>query len=253
MQPAARQNGQDILEALASTDGTPASALTVPGLASATGRDPVLVRRIVDDLRELGLVEHHPNSPGLRLAWELYAYAARITQSRLATSSRQALDRLARDCRESAWLVVRQGADAVTVAEANPPSSVQTISWAGRSFPIVRSDAGPMLMADLGDDDLDELLGDAPLPPSAARRAPRSLRGIKRMVAAARADGFSIVDEQTEPGLTSVATPVRDFRSRIVAAVVVTGPAQRVRPRLAEITRAALETASELSETLGSG
>lgn len=247
-----RQNGEDILDALASADGLPESALTASRLAAVTGRDPALVRRIVSDLLALGLVQYHPGTRRLRLGWVLYTYAARITQTRLATSSQQILDRLAQTCRESAWLVVRQGADAVTVAEATPPTSVQTISWVGRSFPVVRSDAGPMLIADLAEGDLHELLGDAPLPRTSARRAPRSVRGVKRLVATARSAGFSILDEQAEPGLTSVAAPVRDFRGRLVAAVVVAGPAERVRPALTETTDAALAAAAELSETLGS-
>lgn len=246
------QYGEDILGALASTEAFPDSALTTARLAAVTGRDPALVRRIVGDLLALGLVEYQPGTSRLRLGWSLYTYAARITQARLATSSQQVLTRLAQTCCESAWLVVRQGADAVTVAEATPSTLVQTFSWVGRSFPIVRSDAGPMLIADLADDDLDELLGDAPLPPTSARRAPRSLRGVKRLVASARSAGFSILDEQAEPGLTSVATPVCDFRGRLVAAVVVTGPAERIRPQLVEVTNAARAAAAELSGTLGS-
>ncbi len=217
-----------------------------------TDRDPALVRRIVTDLRALGLVEYHPGTRRLRLAWTLYSLAARITHTRLARSSERVLKQLSQDCRESAWLVVRQGADAVTVAEATPPTLVQTVSWVGRGFPIVRSDAGPVLLGEMADDDVDELLGDAPLPATSARRAPRSMRGVKKLVATARSAGFSILDEQTEPGLTSVAAPVRDFRGRLVAAVVVTGPAERVRPRLSEITDATLAAATELSGTLGS-
>jgi IclR family transcriptional regulator, KDG regulon repressor len=246
-------NGEDLLDALAATEEPPGTPLTVARLASATGRDPGLVRRVIDDLVELGLVERHPGSNRLRLAWSLYAHTARITQTRLASSGQQVLERLATACGESAWLVVRQGADAVTVAEAIPPTSVLTVSWVGRSFPIARSDAGAMLMVDLSGPDLDELLGDAPLPRSRAPRAPRSIRGVKRLIADAKAADYSVIDEQTEPGLASVAAPVRDFRSRLVAAVVVTGPASRIRSRLPDTIDATVGAAADLSAELGSG
>ncbi|MFF4585489.1 IclR family transcriptional regulator C-terminal domain-containing protein [Streptomyces sp. NPDC001388] len=35
---------------------------------------------------------------------------------------------------------------------------------------------------------------------------------------------YSVVDEEAEPGLYSVAVPVRDFRDEVVAAVQVVGP-----------------------------
>lgn len=197
--------------------------------------------RIAADLLALGYVEHRPGTSRLRLAWELYTWSAQVTQARLASSGQDVLDRLSAACRESAFLVVRQGADAVTVAESIAPAAVQVVSWVGRSYPIARSDAGPMLLADLDPAEVDELLRDVPSGPA----------GLEGLVAEARAAGVSVLDEQTEPETASAAAPVRDFRRRQVAVVVVSAPAARLRPRMQAVAKLVLSAARELSERLG--
>lgn len=248
---AATDCGADILEALGNgqADG---NGLTPARLAAVTQRDRGLAHRVVRDLLELGLIEHEAGTRQLRLGWGLYVMAARVAQQRLANWSQPVLDRLAARCRESAYVVVRQGADAVTVAEATPAMAVQVVSWVGRSFPVARSDAGPVLLQELASEELHELLGHGPLPSTGARRAPRSVGGLERLIADARAQGVSVLDEQTEAGVLSAAAPAWDFRGRLVAAVVVSCPAERVRGRMRAVAAEVVVAARELSEGLGS-
>ena len=48
---------------------------------------------------------------------------------------------------------------------------------------------------------------------------------------AARERGYSIVDEEAEPGLYSLAVPVRDFKGEVVAALQIVGIKDRLEPR----------------------
>ncbi len=251
MSAAARlQCGEDLLAALASDEALAAGGLTISQLAATTKRDRGLVSRVASDLVELGLADRGSESRKLRLSWLLYAHAARIGRERLLRRAGPVLRQLADATGESAYAVVRLRADAVTLAEATPANAVVVASWVGRSAPVARSDAGPVLLAALSAEEIRTLLGDT-LPPTAAAHAPQSLDHLLELVEAARDTGVSVLDEQAEQDTASAAAPVRDHGGATVAALVITGPSGRTRDRLDELAGQVTAVAAELSRELG--
>jgi DNA-binding IclR family transcriptional regulator len=251
MSDAARlQCGDDLLAALASDEALAAGGLTVTQLATSTRRDRGLVSRVAADLVELGLADRESESRKLRLSWLLHAHAARIGRERLWRRADPVLRQLSEATGESAYAVVRSGVDATTLAEATPAHVVVVASWVGRSSPVARADAGPMLLADLSAAEIRTLLGDT-LPPSTAARAPRSLDDLLKLVEVARDTGVSLLDEQAEPDTASAAAAVRDHGGAMVATIVVTGPSGRTRGRLEELAGHVTAAAAELSTELG--
>ena len=79
----------------------------------------------------------------------------------------------------------------------------------------------------------------------------RTVAQLAVAIGAARDRGYAIADEEMDAGLTAAAAPVRDGHGRIVAAVNVSGPSFRMRPRLGEIGAAVATAAAELSAVLG--
>ncbi|TAN12993.1 MAG: IclR family transcriptional regulator, partial [Rhizobiaceae bacterium] len=69
-------------------------------------------------------------------------------------------------------------------------------------------------------------------------------------IATARRDGFAIADEELEPGLRSVAVPIRDGRGKIVAALNVS--TQTARMSVAEMKREILPMLKEAAERIES-
>lgn len=224
--------------------------LTPARLAALAGRDRGLVNRVVDDLCDLGLVERGADR-SLRLGWGLFATAAQVVERRIISRGQPLLERVALRTGESAYLVRRQGAQSFTAVEAMPRSAVRGISWLGRSLPAVRGDAGPVLLMDLTRAELRELVGPGPLPASTGRNAPRSLAAIEREIKKVRANGVCVLLDQVEAGVSSVGAPVRDFRGRLVGAVVVVGPTARVEPATESLVATVRAAAAELSSALG--
>jgi DNA-binding IclR family transcriptional regulator len=87
------------------------------------------------------------------------------------------------------------------------------------------------------------------------RRTPRTLtdpEALREELAKVRARGYAIDDEEYEVGVRSIAAPVRDDTGSSVAAVGVTGPAQRLtKNRLAIIGRHVDAAAKAISLRLG--
>jgi DNA-binding IclR family transcriptional regulator len=68
---------------------------------------------------------------------------------------------------------------------------------------------------------------------------------------AARERGYSIVDEEAEPGLYSLAVPIRDFKGDVVAALQVVGAKTRLQPRLEACAAALVSWGRWLESMLG--
>ena len=67
-----------------------------------------------------------------------------------------------------------------------------------------------------------------------------------------RARGYAVTDEELEPGLIAVATPVRGYDGAVVAALSVSGPTTRMnRDGLPAMAGYCAEEAAALSAVLG--
>ena len=242
---AARSCGVDVLAALADADGPVPSSR----LAALTSRDRGLTARAVADLVRLGLADGDP-AAGASLSWALRAQSGRVVEQRLVGRGQLVLDELARSCRESAYLVRREGSRSVTLVESLPDLAVHGGSWLGRSQPAIRSDAAPILLSDLDPASLAAVFagrGPDPVQPG----EPRTLAALERLIAQARADGYCALVDYVERGTMSIAAGVGDFRGRLVGAVVLMGPRDRMRPRALRLTRAVRAAADGLSRELG--
>lgn len=241
----------DVLAAVASRSCL--GGATVAQIVEITGRNRSVVNRLLLDLAGLGLVARDPRTRRARLDWAWYVLAVRVGQHRVVRHGQRLLDQLSAEAGETAYLVVREGRNAVTRAESIPlHRSIQVASWVGRSWPIARSDAGPSLLIDVAPADLPLALGRGVLTRGgAAVNAPRTVAGFATLVDEVRRRGHSALDEQTEAGVASVAAPVRDCTGRVVAALVVSGPSQRMRPRLELLGDRVERAAAALGAALG--
>ena len=74
---------------------------------------------------------------------------------------------------------------------------------------------------------------------------------IEREIKKVRTNGVCVLIDQVEAGVSSVGAPVRDFRGRLVGAVVVVGPTARVEPATELLATTVRAAATELSSALG--
>ncbi|HCT13369.1 MAG TPA: IclR family transcriptional regulator, partial [Corynebacterium nuruki] len=87
-------------------------------------------------------------------------------------------------------------------------------------FPAHATSMGRMILAGMTPDELDTHLDDV----DCRRLTPNSVTShgqLKKVVRTARDQGWCVVDQELEPGLRSVAAPVRDATGRTVAAINV--------------------------------
>lgn len=239
----------DVLSALAALSGEPPFRASVTDIAEQLGRDRSQISRTLQSLAALGLIEREPDR-GYRLGWSWYASAQQLTDLRLRLDGRSVLDELCARSGEACFLGVLAGDSTVTVVESLPASSRMIGSWVGRAYPAYCSDAGQGVLWDASDDEVRAVFVHTTFGGSGPN-APTSVAEFLGRLAEARERGFSIVDEEAEPGLYSVSAPVRDFRGEVVAAVQIVGVREHLVDRTAELGRMCAESAAALSVRLG--
>lgn len=240
--------GFDVLSALAalSAEGRPTA---VSEIARTLDRERSQVSRTLASLTRSGLVVRREDR-SFALAWGWYAAAQELTAQRMRTQGLTALDGLSSLLDEAAFLSVLQGDTTLTTLESLPVNSRMIGSWIGRAYPAYCSDAGRAVLWDATTDEVRAIFGATEFTPQGPN-TPRSVEEFLDRLADDRRRGYTIVDQEAEPGLYSVAAPVWDFRGEVVAAVQVVGTRTSMQGRAAECGDACARAAAELSRQLG--
>lgn len=215
--------GLAVLKSFSGGDGE----LTAGEICTRTGLSRAVVRRCLYTLAEAGYVRKFDDrfqleAKVLSLAQPYYT-AARS----LPATAQPFLETLSEQINESCSLAVLEGDDVVYVARA-ATKRIMTVSLTiGSRLSGNCTSLGRVLLSSLSTGELEGYLQRNPL----AVHTPKSIttkRDWKRAIASVREQGYAIVDEELEIGLRSVAVPITDSGSQVVAAMNVGVQATRV-------------------------
>lgn len=212
----------DLLEALAQEE----KPVGVAELVELTGLPQGTVHRLLQSLHLRGYVRRDGSRK-----YSLGASAVRLTdaaQRSLARSARPHLAELVSLSGETANLAVLEGDDVVYVAQVPSPHTLRMFAEVGRQVYVHCTAVGKVLVADLPVPHVSALLARVGMPartPATITDPATLLRELERV----RRQGFAVDDGEEEPGVRCLAVPVHDG-TRVVAAVSVSGPAERLLP-----------------------
>ncbi|MFC9999250.1 IclR family transcriptional regulator [Nocardia sp. NPDC127526] len=199
--------------------------LTLSDVARSTGLTRAAARRFLLTLADLGYVRTDGKRFSLTAkVLELgYSYLSSMTLPEVAQPH---LEQLSAQVRESSSVSVLDGSDVVYVARV-AASRIMTVSInIGTRFPAYATSMGHVLLAGLPAAELDDYLRETTLDRFTSNTVtdPAVLRAELESV---RSQGYSIVDQELEEGLRSVAVPVRDATGAVAAAVNISTHATR--------------------------
>lgn len=137
------------------------------------------------------------------------------------------LDALSRSLNESSSVTVLDGADVVYIARAAANRIMSVNITIGTRFPAYVTAMGRVLLAGLPPGELDSYLAATTLEPITPETV-TSEDAFRQVLDDVQRQGYSIVDQELEMGLRSVACPVRDRSGATVAAVNVSAHAGAV-------------------------
>ncbi|TLM86067.1 IclR family transcriptional regulator [Pseudarthrobacter sp. NamE5] len=222
---------------------------TVADIATELGKDRSQVSRNLRSAEQEGFLAR-TSQRKYSLGWSLLTDAQLLTERRLQSDGATALETLARETDEACFLGVLHADSTVTIGESVPPSSNLVGSWLGRPYPAYCSDAGQAVLWEASEAEVRTVFAATEF----VRHGPNTPAGVEDFLArreAARKRGYSIVDEEAEPGLYSLAVPIRDFKGEVAAALQIVGIKARLEPRREACAAALVAQGRWLESRLG--
>lgn len=209
--------------------------------------------RIVMTLTSEGYLEHLPSGeyrPGVRVLTLGTAALRSLDLVELATPR---LQELANATGETVNLAVLTGDQVLYLVRLRNSDLVTANIRVGSRLPAVHTSIGKLLLAFLDGADLERAITADSFTGHAGPNAKRSLDELRPELAAIRAQGWAMQDEELAYGLRSVAAPVRGESGTVIAGANLAlqsrdWPLQRVARELRPMV---LETCREISRLLG--
>ncbi|KVD74520.1 IclR family transcriptional regulator [Burkholderia sp. ABCPW 14] len=198
---------------------------TLTEVAAATGLTRAGARRILLTLQTLGYVE--ADGRLFRLTPKIldlgFAY---LTSMPFWNLAEPVMEQLSARIHESCSAAVLDRTEIVYVLRV-PTHKIMTINLSiGSRLPAYCTSMGRVLLASLDDAALDDTLAQSTL----RAYTPRTLTdpaALKDAIAQVRGQGWAIVDQELEAGLISLSAPIRNRRGHVIAAMNISGNAQR--------------------------
>lgn len=208
------------------------------------------VHRLVSTLVAEHLLEQDPYSGLYRLGLAVHDLAAAATPNDLHEAVSGLLETLRNRTGETVQVAVLDGREVVYVERIDSPHTLRLFLEVGRRNWAHSTGTGKALLAYLPDDELSALLDGWEMPALTPYTITDRARLIEEL-RETRRRGYALNLNESEVGVLSVSAPIRDRSGRVIAALSVAGPAQRMEPVMNRITYGVIEAAALASRRMG--
>lgn len=225
--PVEKERVQSLVRGLAVIQafGQERQSMTLTEVAGATGMTRAAARRFLLTLEDLGFVasdgKHFSLTPHiLRLG---YAYLSSMCWWHIAQPY---MEEVAKKVQESCSAAALDGDEIVYVARV-PASRIMSVNLSiGTRLPVYCTSMGRVLLSYQTPQEIDRFIERTVL----EKRTPRTIGdadAFRAEIMKVRAQGFSVIDEELEAGVRSIAVPILDRNGRCIAAMNVGGASAR--------------------------
>ena len=200
---------------------------TISQVSTTTGLSRAAVRRCLYTLAKLGFAGSDDNRHFFLRPRILALGHSYISSMPLATAAQPVLEHISRQLHESCSIATLDGVDIVYIARANVTRIMSIDLGVGSRLPAFCTSMGRAILANLPPEELEAILARVEFKRYTERTItnPAKLTQALRQI---RRDGYSIIDQELEHGLRSMAVPIQNPSGKVVAALNIGAHAQRV-------------------------
>lgn len=224
---------------------------SVSDLAVTLGLGKSTVSRLMTTLASEEFVVKDPNTQRYRLGLSVLALSGIVTSNlEINKEAGPVVNKLVNDLGETAHLAILEGTDSVYIHKEECSHSIRIMTHLGKKNPAYCTSSGKVLLA-YGDQKTVEEVIQEGLKPYAKNTItdPDRLRATLKKI---RENGYAASTNEILDGVTSIAAPIRDYTGKVVAAITVVGPVQRIRNHKIPIyAKKIIDASKEASERLG--
>lgn len=235
-----------ILEMLA-TEG-----LTATDIQNRLELNKSTVHRLMMTLLNRGFVERNEHTGIYQIGLKLVEISSiRLNHIELKTEALPYLHQLANKVEQSIQLAIYDEGEAVFIEKVEKYRSMHMYCQIGKRIPLYCSAVGKTLLMDKNNEDILKILEDTPYE-SFTENTHLKAEEVLQDVIEGREVGYTKDMAEHENGVYCISMPVYDYRSKVVAAVSITGFGMEIYEDEGKEKRDHLEkTCLEISKRLG--
>jgi len=209
------ENALDLLEAICDEGGE----ARISQLSQRLGMNKTSVYRLLATFEKRGFVERGEDSVKYRLGLSAYEMGQKLlSRMGMLRKARPSMERLARQCNESVYFMVRRGDEVLLLDMIDSTQQVKITPLTGRRFPLAATAVGRIFQAygeRPGGEGKKHL--EVKMPPLPAT----DLDDIRRRGVCIDQQGFG-------DGVTCVAVPLLNAKGEVAAVLAILGPEFRM-------------------------
>ena len=215
------------------------------GLAKST------VSRLLSTLASEGFVVKDEKTSAYRLGLSVLTLGGIMTNDlEIHKEAAPVLNKLVSDTGETAHLAILDGLDTIYIHKEECNHPVRILTHLGRRNPSYCTSSGKVLLAFSKSRVVEEVIENG-----LVRHLPNTTTDPKQLrkdLETIREQGYAVSTEELTEGTRSVAAPIRDHTGKVVSAVTVVGPIQRMTDhKINQFVKKVKEAGDEASERLG--
>ena len=201
--------------------------LTISQVSTTTGLSRAAVRRCLYTLAKLGFAASDDNRHFFLRPRILALGHSYISSMPLATAAQPVLEHISHLLHESCSIATLDGSEIVYIARANVTRIMSIDLGVGSRLPAFCTSMGRAILANLEPEELEAVLSRIEFKRYTERTivSPAKLTQALKQI---RRDGYSVIDQELEHGLRSMAVPIQNPGGKVVAALNIGAHAQRV-------------------------
>lgn len=231
--------------------GKHSTQLGVTQLANRVGVAKSTAHRVIWTLVEEGLLEQVEETGLFRLTTTMRSLGASAeTSQRLHEAATVPLDQLRRATPGTLHVAILDGDDVLYVERREGPGAIPVFRAVGSRNAAYATSSGKVLLAFLPLDAQKQVVAAMRITPKTSRTI-TSRSALLHELSRVRHQGYAENRGESQPGMCSIAAPIRDPLNRVVASVSVAEYVEDVDAGLGHLVPPLMETARRISAGLG--
>ncbi|PLS07186.1 IclR family transcriptional regulator [Neobacillus cucumis] len=223
----------------------------ISDLSASLGLNKSTVSRTMTTLASEGFVYKDPESKKYRLGLSILSLSGIVNSNMdIYRESQPVLNKLVETIGETAHISVLDNLDVIYLQKVECNHPVRFLTHIGKRNPPYCTSSGKVLLAFSNEEVLEQVLekGLKKFTKNTIT-SPEKLRTHLKQV---KESGYASSAEEILEGVTSIAAPIYDYRGKVIAALSVVGPMQRILPqKIPGYAKKVISAAKEISMRMG--
>lgn len=224
---------------------------SVSELAVELGLAKSTISRLLSTLASEGFVIKDPETRKYRLGMSILALSGIITSHfEITKEAAPVVNKLVSELDETAHLTILDGTDTIYIHKEECAHAVRILTYLGKRNPAYCTSSGKVLLAYSDESVVKEVVAKGFQ--SFTKNTITSEKQLRSNIKKIRENGYGHSQDEILEGVTSIAAPIYDYTGKVVAAITLVGPDQRIRKhKIPVYARKVIDASKEASERLG--